>query len=162
MAAFPGVWLSSALLKLEWPCIPPENLTKTQILIQQVWGGQEYAFQTHFSWCQCCWSFDYSLNAEALWYYTGSDGKECASNAGDLGSITGSGRSPGEGNDYPLQGSWLENSTEEPGRLQFMGSQSVGHDWVTNTFTFTYSREVRGNWTDSKLINRFRGASMLP
>ena len=49
MAAFPGVWLSLALLKLEWPCTPPENLTKMQILIQQVWGGQEYAFQTHFS-----------------------------------------------------------------------------------------------------------------
>ena len=44
-----------------------------------------------------------TLNAEVLRYYTGSDGKECASNAGDLGSITGSGRSPGEGNDYPLQ-----------------------------------------------------------
>ena len=26
--------------------------------------------------------------------------------------------------------------TEEPGRLQSMGWQSVGHDWTTNTFTF--------------------------
>ena len=25
--------------------------------------------------------------------------------------------------------------TEEPGRLQSVGSQRVGHDWVTNTFT---------------------------
>ena len=32
----------------------------------------------------------------------GSDGKESACNAGDLGSISGSGRSPGEGNDNPL------------------------------------------------------------
>ena len=39
----------------------------------------------------------------------GSDGKESAHNAGDLGSIPGSGRSPGEGNDYPLQSSCLEN-----------------------------------------------------
>ena len=31
-----------------------------------------------------------------------SDGKESACNVGDLGSIPGSGRSPGEGNDYPL------------------------------------------------------------
>ena len=31
----------------------------------------------------------------------GSDGKESACNAGDLGSIPGSGRSPGEGNDNP-------------------------------------------------------------
>ena len=68
------------------------------------------------------------MNAEALRYYAGSDGKEFASNVGDLGSIAGSGRSPGEGNDYPLQYSCLENSTEEPGRLQSMGSQRVGHD----------------------------------
>ena len=41
-----------------------------------------------------------------------SDGKESACNAGDLGSIPGSGRSPGEGNGYPFQYSCLENSTE--------------------------------------------------
>ena len=39
----------------------------------------------------------------------GSDGKESACNAGDLGSIPGLGRSPGEGNDSPLQYSFLEN-----------------------------------------------------
>ena len=40
----------------------------------------------------------------------GSDGKESACNAGDQGSIPGSGRCPGEGNGYPLQYSCLENS----------------------------------------------------
>ena len=40
----------------------------------------------------------------------GSDSKEFASNARDLGSTTGSGRSPREGNGYPLQCSCLENS----------------------------------------------------
>ena len=39
----------------------------------------------------------------------GSDHKESACNAGDLGSISGSGRSPGEGNGNPLQYSCLEN-----------------------------------------------------
>ena len=38
-----------------------------------------------------------------------SDGKATAYNAGDLGSIPGSGRSPGEGNGNPLQYSCLEN-----------------------------------------------------
>ena len=38
-----------------------------------------------------------------------SDGKESACNAGDLGSIPGSGRSPGEENGNPLQYSSLEN-----------------------------------------------------
>ena len=42
----------------------------------------------------------------------GSDGKESACNAGDLGSIPVSGRSPGEGNGNPLQYSCLENPTE--------------------------------------------------
>ena len=42
----------------------------------------------------------------------GSDGKESTCNAGDLGSISGLGRSPGEGNGYPLQYSCLENSTD--------------------------------------------------
>ena len=39
----------------------------------------------------------------------GSEVKASASNAGDLGSIPGSGRSPGEGNGNPLQYSCLEN-----------------------------------------------------
>ena len=39
----------------------------------------------------------------------GSDGKESACNAGDLGSTPGLGRSPGEGNGNPLQHSCLEN-----------------------------------------------------
>ena len=39
----------------------------------------------------------------------GSDGKASACNAGDPGSIPGSGRSPGEGNGDPLQHSCLEN-----------------------------------------------------
>ena len=39
----------------------------------------------------------------------GSDGKASARNAGDLGSIPGLGRSPGEGNGTPLRYSRLEN-----------------------------------------------------
>ena len=39
----------------------------------------------------------------------GSDGKDCACNAGDPGSIPVLGKSPGEGNGNPLQGSCLEN-----------------------------------------------------
>ena len=39
----------------------------------------------------------------------GSDSKESACSAGDLGSIPGSGRSPGEENGYPLQYSCLGN-----------------------------------------------------
>ena len=43
---------------------------------------------------------------------SGSDGKESAYNAGDLGLIPGSRRSSEEGNGYPLQYSCLENSMD--------------------------------------------------
>ena len=42
----------------------------------------------------------------------GSDGKESACNARDLGSVLGLGRFPGEGKGYPLQYSVLENSMD--------------------------------------------------
>ena len=42
----------------------------------------------------------------------GSADKEAACNAGDLGSIPGLGRSPGEGKGYPLQYSDLEKSMD--------------------------------------------------
>ena len=45
-----------------------------------------------------------------------SDGKESAWNAGDPGSIPGSGRSPGKGNSSPLQYSYLENSMDRGAR----------------------------------------------
>ena len=42
----------------------------------------------------------------------GLDDKESAGNAGDPGSIPGSGKSPGEGNGYSFQYSCLENSMD--------------------------------------------------
>ena len=52
----------------------------------------------------------FSFTLSVSWVFLGgSDSKESACNAGDLGSIPGSGRSPGEGNGNPLQYSCLEN-----------------------------------------------------
>ena len=56
--------------------------------------------------------------------------KESTCNAGDQGSIPGSGRSSGEGNGKPLQYSCLKNPMD---RLQSVGLQTVRHNWVTNT-----------------------------
>ena len=55
-----------------------------------------------------------------------SDGKETAYNAGDLSSIPGLGRCPGEGHGNPLSYFCLE--LEKPTGLEFMGSQRIGHD----------------------------------
>ena len=64
--------------------------------------------------------------------YTGihsSVDKESSCSAGDPGSIPGSGRSPGRGNgNHSSILAWKIPQTEEPGRLQSMGSQRVGHD----------------------------------
>ena len=68
----------------------------------------------------------------------GSDGRESACDVGDPGSIPESRRSPGEGNSYPFQYSYLENSMDR--RVwwaQSTGSQRVRRDWETNTGDFS-------------------------
>ena len=58
-----------------------------------------------------------------------SDGKESACNAEDPGSITGSGRSLEKGvATCSSILAWRIPQTEEPGGLQFVGSQTVGQD----------------------------------
>ena len=65
-------------------------------------------------------------------------------NMGDLGSIHGWGRSPAEGNGNPVHFlAWKIPWTEEPGRLQSMGSQRVGHEWATFTSLLYYHRQIR-------------------
>ena len=54
----------------------------------------------------------------------GSADEESAYSVGDLGSILGLGRSPGEGKGYPLQYSGLEI----PWTVKSMGSKRVGHE----------------------------------
>ena len=59
----------------------------------------------------------------------GSVVKITPADAGDAGWNPGSERSAGEGNGNPLQYlSWKISWTEEPGGLQFTGSQRVRHD----------------------------------
>ena len=75
-------------------------------------------------------------------------GKESTCNAGDVGSTPGSGRSPGEGNaTHSSILAWRILWTEEPGGLQSMGSQRVGHDWAhtpvhTHTHTHTHTHSL--------------------
>ena len=85
----------------------------------------------------------------------GSAGKESACSAGDLGSIPGLGRSPGEGKGYPLQYSGLENSMDSipvalllpralflslESRLGFNGSSLLkGIQTIKETWLWSYS-----------------------
>ena len=67
-----------------------------------------------------------------------SDGKASAYNVGDLGSIPGLGRSPGEGNGIPVQYSCLKNPMDRGAWLATV--HGVVKGWTRlNDFTFTFS-----------------------
>ena len=85
-------------------------------------------------WRQNYWDFvsiitKLHLSIEFQGFPGGSVDKESACNAGDLGLISGLGRSPGEGDGYPLQYSGQENSMD----CLVHGLQRVGHNWATFT-----------------------------
>ena len=58
------------------------------------------------------WRRDRLLTPVFVGFLRGSEGKESACHAGDLGSVPGLGRSPGGGHGNPLQYSGLENSLD--------------------------------------------------
>ena len=128
------------LSSLPWDMPPGQMGKRWKQLETLFWGGSKITADGDFS------SVQFSLG-----FPGGSEIKASAWNAGDLGWIPGSGRSPGEGNGSPLQYSCLENPrdggaqwasvygvaqswtrlkqlTSSGSRLQSMGSQRVGHD----------------------------------
>ena len=66
----------------------------------------------------------------------GSEGKASAFNAGDLGSIPGWGRSPGEGNGNPLQYSYLENPMDGEAWWATVHGVTKSQTWLSD-FPFT-------------------------
>ena len=97
--------------------------------------------------------FTFSLPSPSLWILCRNNTKLCdlttqsmslglselvPIDTGDTSSIPVSGRSSGAGHGNPLQYSCLENPmTEEPGGLQSIGWQRVGHDWSDRALTYT-------------------------
>ena len=73
---------------------------------QTVWWGQK--INNNF------YNFFFYFLTAAMGFPCGSVGKESACSEGNLGSIPGLERSPGEGKGYPLQYSGLENSVDCP------------------------------------------------
>ena len=78
------------------------------------------------------------LFVDFLSFPGGSDGKVSACNAGDLGSIPGLGRSPGEGNGNPLQYSCLENPMDGGTWWVTVHGVTKSRTWLSN-FTFFLS-----------------------
>ena len=72
---------------------------------------------------------------------SGSDGKESICNAGDLGSIPGSGRSPGKRNGNPLQYSCLGNPMDRAAwwaTVHGVAKESDTTEQLQFHFTFTF------------------------
>ena len=93
----------------------------------------------------------------------GSDGKESAWNAGDMGSIPGWGRSPGEGNWYPLQYSCQENPQGQrslAGSIQSMVSQSQTRLRTKHSMANTLHRRLQGSRHGASCRWRKRGQVM--
>ena len=85
-------------------------------------------------------NFLHKFNA-FLGFPGGSEGKASACNAGDLGSIPGSGRSPGGGNGNPLQYSYLENPMD-------------GEAWRATGHRVAKSRTQLSDFTHALRLNR--------
>ena len=75
----------------------------------------------------------------------GSDCKESACKVGDLGSVPGSGRFPGEGNGYVLQYPYLENSMDR--QIWWATVHGVAKSWtqlkLLNTFTLKMAAKAK-------------------
>ena len=94
---------------------------------------------------------------DAMGFPGGSVGKESACNAADLGSIPGSGRSPGGGHSNPLQYSFLENPH---GQRSLAGYSPQGHkesDTNECACVCMYTH-TQANQTDQKDMVPFWGA----
>ena len=99
-----------------------------------------------------------SATWEVLRLLGGSDGKESACSAGDPASVFGS--------EDPLAKwmathssifAWRIPWTEEPGRLQPLGLQRVGHNWATDIFIhFSCLPYLDCKWGEVKSLSRIR------
>ena len=101
---------------------------------QLIWVLSSLSQQTEGSGPPEHWS-TYQINSFShcvLTFPGGSYGKASACSAGDLGSIPGLGRSPGEGNGNPLQYSCLENPMDRGAWGATVNAVArVGHDLAT-------------------------------
>ena len=129
-------------------------------------------------------NYDYSIITRPYYmkmgFLSSSASKESACNAGDPSSIPSPEISPGKGTGYTLQYPWASLLaqtvgkipwrrkwqptplflpgyspwTEEPGGLQSMGSQRVGHDWVMNTAQYIIWKQSKTRWVTHDYVWR--------
>ena len=110
---------ASLFVSLSWSCLTSAQLTSDFGFLLSHYSLEALIHCSHGFCYKCC----------------SSSGKESACNAGDPGSIPGSGRSAGEGNCYPLHYSGLENSMDRGAwQATVHGVTKSWHYWATFSF----------------------------
>ena len=82
----------------------------------------------------------------------GSDSKSSACNAGDLGSVPGSGRSPGEGNGNPLQYSCLENPMDGGAWQATVDGVTKSRTRLSDSLSHAWPAESSSPWTQGTFL----------
>ena len=115
-----------------------------------------WSMDSRVCWLQRLWIPGPRAQAQLLWCMALVGASLVAQMVKNLpamreGLIPGLGRSPLEGNGYPLQYCCLENPMDRVGwQQQSMGSQRVGHHWATNLLGYSCS-PVHGIFLDQGL-----------
>ena len=100
------------------------------------------------------------LSHSSLVFSGGSDSKESACNAGDLGLSPGLGKSPGEGNGFPLQYSGLESSMDRGAWQATVHGVTKNRTWFSN-FHFHSSLLVLPPLPNLLMLKCSRAQSMV-
>ena len=128
----------------KWPGVGglPLCVCVCMCVFQYVWEGELYSHADGAWWTPYTFGF-LAINKLTIFIHTytgfprGSEVKVSACNAGDPGSIPGSGRSPGEGNGNPLQDSCLENPMDREAWWATVHGilQAIILEWVAIPFS---------------------------
>ena len=121
-----GLLSCVACCPVSWKCLFHICLSLLLFMIlKQIWpfllhlyGKEKIPFKLEIGWC--------------MTLHRWLSGKESACNAGDLGLIAGSGRSPGEGNGNPFQYSCLENSMDREAWQTTVHGVVKSQTWLSN------------------------------
>ena len=128
-----------------------------------LWWGYQESLLSNIPWCKYIYThthtvYEYThiysvymcvcVHIHIYGFPGGSDSKESTCNAGDLDSIAGLGRFPGERNGNPLQYSCLKNSMDrEAWWTTVHGVERVGHDLATEQQQQQYVYPIQWNIT---------------
>ena len=121
--------------------------------MQQIYIYQSCFLLTYWIYLLVLIAFVWSVSG-FLDFPGGSDSKESACNAGDPGSVPGLGRSPGEGNGYPLQYTCLENSMDRGASQATIHGVTKNRKWLSiSHFHFTFKGKGECVWPVHGLLH---------